>query len=134
MLTKDSMNKSVVSEETTIAEVFEILNETALGIAFVRGKDQRIIGCISDGDLRRALLEDPSLDRPVGICCNREFVHVTEGTPREKVLKLLDARIRVIPILLPSFHARVSTSRVRRKPAPWPRRRCASPSAVAAPT
>ncbi len=58
-----------------------------------------VVGLATDGDIRRKLLEGVSLDDPIAVCTNAEFVWVTPDTPREMLLKKLDHRTKVIPIL-----------------------------------
>ncbi len=58
-----------------------------------------VIGLATDGDIRRKLLEGSKLDEPVAASANAEFVWAFPGTPREILLKKLDHRIRVIPLL-----------------------------------
>jgi D-glycero-alpha-D-manno-heptose-7-phosphate kinase len=53
----------------------------------------------TDGDIRRKLLEGASLDDPIASCANPEFVWADQATSRELLLKQLDHRIRVIPLL-----------------------------------
>jgi D-glycero-alpha-D-manno-heptose-7-phosphate kinase len=58
-----------------------------------------VIGLATDGDIRRKLLEGSKLDEPVAASANTDFVWASPGTPREILLKKLDHRIRVIPLL-----------------------------------
>lgn len=58
-----------------------------------------VIGLATDGDIRRKLLAGGSLDDAVASCANHEFVWADSSTPRESLLKQLDHRIRVIPVL-----------------------------------
>ena len=94
-----SAEKVLIADDATIADAFEFLNENKLGVVFVRNKNGVVIGALSDGDIRRSLLKNSSLKQSVGSCCNREFVRVCEDTAREKILKLFDARISVVPVL-----------------------------------
>jgi D-glycero-alpha-D-manno-heptose-7-phosphate kinase len=58
-----------------------------------------MVGVATDGDIRRKLLQDGSLEDPIISCANLNFVWADLNTPREVLLKLLDHKIRVIPIL-----------------------------------
>lgn len=57
------------------------------------------VGLATDGDIRRKLLEGGSLDDAVSSCANPNFVWADSATSRELLLKQLDHRIRVIPLL-----------------------------------
>jgi D-glycero-alpha-D-manno-heptose-7-phosphate kinase len=56
-------------------------------------------GLATDGDIRRWLLLGGSLDEPIGSCSNREFIWERKNASRESLMKKLDHRIRIIPIL-----------------------------------
>ncbi len=49
----------VVSPEATLAEVIAVISDGGFGAAAVTERD-RLVGCITDGDLRRLMLRDPS--------------------------------------------------------------------------
>jgi D-glycero-alpha-D-manno-heptose-7-phosphate kinase len=89
----------LVSEQTSIAEAFHKLNANKKGIIFVLDAQQRVVGCATDGDIRRQLLVNDDLGAPLSAFMNRDFVRVAIGAPREQVLKLLDNGIRVVPML-----------------------------------
>lgn len=58
-----------------------------------------VTGLATDGDIRRELLNGRTLDDPITLCSNPEFTFENPDTPRETLLKKLDHRIRVIPLL-----------------------------------
>lgn len=89
----------LVREQTSIAEAFLKLNANKKGIVFVLDALQRVVGCATDGDIRRQLLVNSDLGTPLSTFMNREFVRVAIGAPREQVLKLLDNGIHVVPML-----------------------------------
>jgi D-glycero-alpha-D-manno-heptose-7-phosphate kinase len=66
---------------------------------FVTDATGSVTGLATDGDIRRCLLEGGSLDDAIGRCANPDFVWEKPDTPRELLLKKLDHRIRVIPLL-----------------------------------
>jgi D-glycero-alpha-D-manno-heptose-7-phosphate kinase len=53
----------------------------------------------TDGDIRRRLIEGGNLEDFISLCANPDFVWARSDTPRELLLKKLDHRIRVIPLL-----------------------------------
>jgi D-glycero-alpha-D-manno-heptose-7-phosphate kinase len=69
------------------------------GMIFVTDANGAVSGLATDGDIRRRLLKGGSLDDTVTLCANPDFVWENPNTPRELLLKKLDHRIRVIPLL-----------------------------------
>jgi D-glycero-alpha-D-manno-heptose-7-phosphate kinase len=88
-----------IAESDTIEQAFQRLNTNMLGILFARDSEGRVIGAITDGDIRRQLLTGISIQGEVANCINRNFVWARAGAPREQILKLLDQRVHVVPIL-----------------------------------
>jgi NDP-sugar pyrophosphorylase family protein len=61
----------------------------------------RLHGTVTDGDIRRALLRGASLDAPVEVCMQKEFLAGRAGADRENQLLLRAGRRRVafLPVL-----------------------------------
>ena len=55
-----------LSVETSVRETMRIINDFAAQIALVVDSDERLLGTVTDGDIRRGLLQGLSLDSPVG--------------------------------------------------------------------
>jgi D-glycero-alpha-D-manno-heptose-7-phosphate kinase len=90
-----------IAETETIEEAFRRLNLNMLGILFAQDTSGRVVGAVTDGDIRRKLLGGISIRDHVASCVNRDFVWAKAGAPREQILKLLDQRVHVVPILDP---------------------------------
>jgi len=88
-----------IAETETIEEAFRRLNINMLGILFAEDADGCVVGAVTDGDIRRKLLVGGSIRDQVADCVNRKFVWAPAGGPREQILKLLDQRVHVVPIL-----------------------------------
>ncbi len=69
------------------------------GIILTTDLSGAVIGLATDGDIRRKLLAGASLHDPIEASANSEFIWAARDTPRETLLKRLDHRIKVIPLL-----------------------------------
>lgn len=85
--------------DASIEDAFRQLNSNRLGVLFAQDESARVVGCVTDGDIRRQLLCDSDLGVRLSAFMNTDFVWVHEETPREQILKLLDHRVYCIPIL-----------------------------------
>ena len=83
----------------TLREALERIEQNHHGLIMVRDERGAVVGLATDGDVRRKLLSDGNLDDPIDVCCTRNFVWADRATPRETLLKQLDQRIRLIPVL-----------------------------------
>jgi len=93
------INNASISAAASIQDAFGELNSNRMGILFIRDENSRIIGCVTDGDIRRRLQIDGDTNAPLSSFMNTGFVWASAGTPREQILKLLDHRVRFVPIL-----------------------------------
>jgi dTDP-glucose pyrophosphorylase len=71
-----------------------------MGIAFILDERQRLVGTMTDGDVRRALLQGKSMGDPLLPHVQTRFTSVLPGVSRAEVLDLMQARgISQIPIV-----------------------------------
>lgn len=86
--------------EGSIRDAMAKINQNQCGVVFAcEGDTERVLGSVSDGDIRRHLTEGGSVDSDLANCVNKNFVYIQEGTSREVILKHLDHRIRAVPML-----------------------------------
>jgi len=96
----DHWSNSIVEINTTIRAAIERLNKVGIKIALVLDDNYRLLGTISDGDLRRGMLNGLTLEDTVEKIMNRNPRTVNEGTSRLDILKLMsDTKILQIPIV-----------------------------------
>jgi len=96
----------VILQHESVRTALERLNfisdnyvKDPLGL-FVIDKDNRCIGTLTDGDIRRNLLTGKSIDDPVSNFMNRRFQYLHNGDfDIEHVSKLYEANYKLVPIL-----------------------------------
>lgn len=94
------LQKVTVSKSASLRMAMEAIGRGAVEIALVVGEDRRLLGTVTDGDIRRALLAGATLDGPVESVMNKQFTTVNEDANRSEVLDLMQARtLGQIPIL-----------------------------------
>jgi dTDP-glucose pyrophosphorylase/predicted transcriptional regulator len=92
--------KTLISPETPILEAMRIIDASALQITLVIDEGERLIGVVTDGDIRRALLKGLSMDTPVRLVMNTSFTTASADRPREEILALMKKKeLRHIPII-----------------------------------
>jgi dTDP-glucose pyrophosphorylase len=91
----------LVSPHASILDAFAALEQNEQGIVFVCDEDARVLGTLTDGDLRRALLAGARLDsRILTNVMNPTFVSVEPMADRAFVLDTMLARkVQQIPIV-----------------------------------
>lgn len=94
-----SFNLFLISELAPLREALVRIEANHHGIILTSNASDVVSGLATDGDIRRKLLAGASLDDPIASCTNADFVWADQATSRELLLKQLDHRIRVIPVL-----------------------------------
>lgn len=88
-----------ISVNASIRDALVSIEANHSGYILATDESQGVIGIATDGDIRRKLLENISLDDSISKCINTDFVWATKDTPREALLKHLDQKIKFIPVL-----------------------------------
>ena len=86
--------------DSSLRRGMEVIDQGAVEIALLVAEDKKLLGTLTDGDVRRALLQGASLEDPLSRFANPRFTSVTQNTSRTEVLDLMRARsLEQIPIL-----------------------------------
>jgi D-glycero-alpha-D-manno-heptose-7-phosphate kinase len=89
----------LIESYASLRATLQQIESNRYGMVFVTTDSGLVTGVATDGDIRRHLLGGGSLDDAISLCVNSNFIWESPSTPREVLLKKLDHRIRVIPIL-----------------------------------
>ena len=93
------LNNFLISASATLREALFRIDANNHGFILTTDNSGGVVGLATDGDIRRRLLDGVSLEQHISECANAEFMWATLETPRETLLKKLDHRIKVIPVL-----------------------------------
>lgn len=89
-----------VTRDAPILSAMQHLEKGAAQIVLVVDAADRLLGTVTDGDVRRALLRGVGLDRPVAEAMNRTPVTARSGTTQEEAIALMRERaIHQLPIV-----------------------------------
>ena len=71
------------------------------GMAFgvVMDPNGQCVGVITDGDIRRKLVEGMSLETPVKEAMNKDFISASDHNTSHQILRLFDKNVKHIPVL-----------------------------------
>lgn len=83
-----------------LREALSVMDKGGEGFLVVTEADGSVVGVVSDGDVRRALIHGVSLEVPVASVMNRDFKFWPQGSPRDAAAKYLKTlKCRQLPIL-----------------------------------
>ena len=95
-----NINKIKLSKSATIKEALKVIGEGAIKLAIVVDDNDRLIGTLSDGDIRRGLLEGLGLNNPIKSLIVKEPIVIKNNELKEKILKLaISKKIHHIPVV-----------------------------------
>jgi dTDP-glucose pyrophosphorylase len=92
--------RSILPADATIRDAVLNLNDVAIRIALVLDDDGRMLGTISDGDIRRGLLRGLTLDNPVTEILHRNPLVAPATMGRDMIsLLMLANKMQQIPVV-----------------------------------
>lgn len=90
----------MILPSTPILEAIRIIDVGALQIALVVDENKRLLGVVTDGDVRRAILNGVSLDNPVHLIMYRDFTIASHHASREEIIALMKKNdLKQMPIV-----------------------------------
>jgi dTDP-glucose pyrophosphorylase len=99
-MNRRQLARACVGDGERLKDAARALEEGGFEIALITDPVGRLVGTLTDGDLRRALLRGASLESPLRPHMNREFTAVSTHVGRTYVLDLMRARtIAQIPVV-----------------------------------
>lgn len=99
---KTKLKSLLIAPDTTIKQAMQKLNETAEQILFVVNENKNLLGTITDGDIRRGIINGLEFFDIVEKIMHRNFVSIGSDEPeieKQARLLMLEKRIRCIPVL-----------------------------------
>lgn len=100
MIAARALDSSCIRLGQTLIEAIRALNGPAEGMAIISDNEGRVVGVLTDGDVRRALMKECRLDACIDSHLRRDFLSVSEADSRERVLDLMKSKkIKHLPIL-----------------------------------
>lgn len=92
--------RALISPEATLAETIENLNTVAIKLVLCVDTDGRLVGAVTDGDLRRGLLRGLTMQDPVREIANPNPLVVPEGAERDMVRAIMQVnKVLQVPVV-----------------------------------
>ncbi len=92
-----------IKTDASILDAIKNLDASGLGICLVIDSNSRLVGTLSDGDIRRALIKGKNLSTLVNEHLNCNFYAVSPTASRVEVLEIMHAlKLNQVPIIDPA--------------------------------
>jgi sialic acid synthase SpsE/sugar phosphate isomerase/epimerase/CBS domain-containing protein len=97
--TRADLRALTVMHDASVFTALRVIDTNRMGIAFVQDGNRRVVGVVTDGDIRHAFVRGINLHDEVRQAMTKTFVHGTQGMSPAELRALLPGRTRVMPIL-----------------------------------
>lgn len=96
---ENDVQSLIISGNMTIVDAMSHIDQAGKGIAFVCNDRDTLLATLSDGDIRRYIIQNGNLSNPVSMIANYNFfsLPINEKNKAEKMLQKL--QLKCIPIL-----------------------------------
>lgn len=91
------LEQITVKTDTILRDIVKVIN--LVGTSFIVDTEGKLVGVITDGDVRRAPLRGYNLDAEAHLIMNTNFFHVLEGTSENEILTSIPHEVECIPVV-----------------------------------
>jgi len=92
--------KCLIAPSASILETIKLIDNSTLQIAVVVNSQKRLLGTVTDGDIRRAILQGITLEKPVEMIMNPSPTVASEHQKKYSILAKMKANsLQQIPIV-----------------------------------
>ncbi len=92
-------SKLIIKQNSKIATALKKIENNEQGALIVIDNNNIVIGTLTDGDIRRCLIDGFKTSDLVIQAVNKNFIYATSKTTRDFILKALDMNKRLIPLI-----------------------------------
>ena len=98
----------IIYQESSITDALQSINNMVSGplVLFVLDSSQRMVGTLTDGDVRRALIQGVKLSDPISQAMHRDFNFLMKGVDDDVagIRRQRDLKMKLVPILDSESH------------------------------
>ncbi len=97
-----NINNYIVSKDITIRDALKILEKNIEKCLFAINKNKKLIGTLTDGDVRRAMLKRANFSSKIEKYLNKKPTTITKGDYEKKNFNLVDLKkqdFKLIPVV-----------------------------------
>lgn len=93
------LNKLLIEGSSNLKSAMNKIDRNGLGVLFIVNSDGKMIGLVSDGDIRRQLIKKDDLSIKIETFMNTDFKSMLFNSDSKDILSALDENTKIIPLL-----------------------------------
>ena len=86
---KKSFAKCITYEHVDIKKVISTIEEGGLRIALITNNNNKLVGIVCDGDIRRGLLKGLTLTSPVSQIIEKNYIRVSPNASKKDISRIM---------------------------------------------
>lgn len=96
----EQCKKLFVKPNLSLKEALKQMDKIALQVLIVVDEEDRILGIVTDGDMRRAIIKGISFDAPISLMMTKNPIVINNSSDKNEALQLMKKHeIRHIPVI-----------------------------------
>jgi len=97
--------KAALPPDGTLRDALKVIDESALQIALILDAQKRLLGTVTDGDIRRAILHGMDLGEPVAGVMNRSPLTVSPNADTQEIRRIfIESKVKQVPVVDEAGH------------------------------
>tara|TARA_R110002033_G_scaffold9971_2_gene32715 strand:+ start:39026 stop:40450 length:1425 start_codon:yes stop_codon:yes gene_type:complete len=93
------IKKLISNSENTILEVMKTIHSNGKGISFITDNKNKLVGIVTDGDIRQAILNGFELNTKISIIMNKNFIYGNIKESYSSLKTKMSDFVYIIPLL-----------------------------------
>mgnify|MGYP006095724603 CR=1 FL=1 len=95
-----NFKEALISQDFSIRAAMRAIDKVSLRTVFILNESDQLVGSVSDGDIRRGLLQDLNMEDAVSCVMNKGFFSLNEFSTKSERTKILnDNDLQCLPII-----------------------------------
>jgi dTDP-glucose pyrophosphorylase len=96
----NSLKKILIKPEDSLQHAIKVLNDGGTRITLVVDKSNKLLGTVTDGDIRRALINKFTMTSPIKLIMNKQPIFASKASSKKDILQLMTSQgIIHMPVL-----------------------------------
>lgn len=95
----NNLDKYITTENITVVQAMQKIDANVKGIVFVVDESKKLIGCVSDGDIRRWLIKTADLNAPLSKIMFKNPKYIFQTDNIDAIKYMTEYSITALPVL-----------------------------------
>jgi perosamine synthetase len=91
------INQFTIPDSDSLESAMKLIDENGRGVCFAI-RDKKLVGILTDGDLRRALIRGISITQPIFEAMNKNFTSLPINSDEILIRRTFSSKVKIIPL------------------------------------